>query len=72
MGEGGGGLTLQYTKCKMQIIYLSSKFSVAVELISLRKKLKWNKNILSYNFNIIYKLYTTKSWEGKLGGKHNL
>ena len=60
MGEGGG-LTLQYTKCKMQIIYLSSKFSVAVELISLRKKLKWNKNMLSYNFNIIYKLYTTKS-----------
>ena len=67
-GDGGGGvLTLQYTKCKMQIIYLSSKFSVAVELISLRKKLKWNKNILSYNFNIIYKLYTTK-----LGGKHNV
>ena len=43
------------------ILYLSSKFSVAVELISSRKKLKWNKNMLSYNFNIIYKLYTTKS-----------
>ena len=28
--------------------------------------------MLSYNFNIIYKLYTTKSQEGKLRGKYNL
>ena len=46
----------------MHILHLSSKFSVAVELISSRKKkLKRNKNMLSYNFNIIYKLYKTKS-----------
>ena len=46
----------------IHILYLSSKFKVAVELISSRKKkLKWNKNMLYYNFNIIYKLYTTKS-----------
>ena len=50
-----------YIHTYIHILYLSSKFSVAVELISLRKKLKWNKNMLSYNFNIIYKLYTTKS-----------
>ena len=46
----------------IHILYLSSKFKVAVELISSRKKkLNWNKNMLYYNFNIIYKLYTTKS-----------
>ena len=46
----------------MHILHLSSKFSVAVELISSRKKkLKRNKNMLSYNFNIIYKLYKTES-----------
>ena len=51
-----------YIHTYIHILYLSSKFSVAVELISSgKKKLKWNKNMLSYNFNIIYKLYTTKS-----------
>ena len=45
-----------YTLFKLEI-----QCSCRANIFEKKKKLKRNKNMLSYNFNIIYKLYTTKS-----------